>query len=152
MQFWTVLFFFVLSSACRINLNPLSSISIPAGHCDLILMIVPAQLMNVEGLTRENVASHLQKFRLQQKKDVRAEGNAPADALAATPGQHRLVSGGTGTGGGTGESGGVHSTEGPDQAGAHNGGSSDDPVSPLRLPVLMPSTSDVKGLPPYDTS
>ncbi len=27
------------------------------------------QAMNVEGLTRENVASHLQKFRLQLRRD-----------------------------------------------------------------------------------
>ena len=27
------------------------------------------QLMNVDGLTRENVASHLQKYRLQLRKD-----------------------------------------------------------------------------------
>ena len=33
--------------------------------------------MSVEGLTRENVASHLQKYRLQLKKDHRLddEGN-----------------------------------------------------------------------------
>ena len=35
------------------------------------------QMMNVEGLTRENVASHLQKFRLQLKRENRLdeEGN-----------------------------------------------------------------------------
>lgn len=27
------------------------------------------QLMNVDGLTRENVASHLQKYRLQLRKE-----------------------------------------------------------------------------------
>ena len=34
-------------------------------------------MMNVEGLTRENVASHLQKFRLQLKRENRLdeEGN-----------------------------------------------------------------------------
>ena len=32
-----------------------------------------AQLMSVEGLTRENVASHLQKYRLQLKKDHRLD-------------------------------------------------------------------------------
>ena len=28
------------------------------------------QLMNIDGLTRENVASHLQKYRMQLKKDT----------------------------------------------------------------------------------
>ena len=31
------------------------------------------QMMNVEGLTRENVASHLQKFRLQLKRENRLD-------------------------------------------------------------------------------
>lgn len=37
----------------------------------------PMQMMNVEGLTRENVASHLQKFRLQLKRENKLddEGN-----------------------------------------------------------------------------
>ena len=30
-------------------------------------------MMNVEGLTRENVASHLQKFRLQLKRENRLD-------------------------------------------------------------------------------
>uniref|UniRef100_A0A061R2D3 Two-component response regulator arr1 n=1 Tax=Tetraselmis sp. GSL018 TaxID=582737 RepID=A0A061R2D3_9CHLO len=34
------------------------------------------QLMNVEGLTRENVASHLQKYRLSLKRNEKAEGEA----------------------------------------------------------------------------
>jgi len=38
---------------------------------------MPVQMMNVEGLTRENVASHLQKFRLQLKRENKLddEGN-----------------------------------------------------------------------------
>jgi hypothetical protein len=95
--------------------------------------------MNVDGLTRENVASHLQKFRLQQKKDARAE--AAGEQLAASPVQsplpqqqqpqqqpQRHASGGTGTG--TGESAGAHSAEEPDQAAAQ-GGSFSGPVSAL---------------------
>lgn len=31
--------------------------------------------MNVEGLTRENVASHLQKYRLQQRRNTDDEGS-----------------------------------------------------------------------------
>lgn len=31
--------------------------------------------MNVDGLTRENVASHLQKYRLQQRKNTDDEGS-----------------------------------------------------------------------------
>lgn len=41
------------------------------------------QLMNVEGLTRENVASHLQKYRLQLKK----QGGGTAAAVAALEGE-----------------------------------------------------------------
>ncbi|KAL8129951.1 hypothetical protein V2J09_019106 [Rumex salicifolius] len=46
------------------------------------------QLMNVEGLTRENVASHLQKYRLYQKRmqGISNEGHSPSDQLfASTP-------------------------------------------------------------------
>jgi hypothetical protein len=36
-----------------------------------------AQLMNVEGLTRENVASHLQKYRILLKRHAHLPVNAP---------------------------------------------------------------------------
>ncbi|KAL8254731.1 hypothetical protein R6Q59_032952 [Mikania micrantha] len=39
------------------------------------------QLMNVEGLTRENVASHLQKYRLYVKRMQGFEGPSPSDHL-----------------------------------------------------------------------
>lgn len=38
----------------------------------------PSQIMNVEGLTRENVASHLQKYRLQLSKSKPAPAKEPA--------------------------------------------------------------------------
>ncbi len=42
-----------------------------------VICPAPVQMMNVEGLTRENVASHLQKFRLQLKRENKLddEGN-----------------------------------------------------------------------------
>ena len=48
--------------------------------------VFAAQLMSVEGLTRENVASHLQKYRLQLKKDHRLDedGNL-AEAQVCCP-------------------------------------------------------------------
>lgn len=44
------------------------------------------QKMNVEGLTRENVASHLQKYRLQQRRNTDDEGSCEqADDLEIKP-------------------------------------------------------------------
>ncbi|KAF8642208.1 hypothetical protein HU200_067471 [Digitaria exilis] len=52
------------------------------------------QLMNVEGLTRENVASHLQKYRLYVKRmqGLSNEGPSASDHIfASTPVPHSLV-------------------------------------------------------------
>ncbi|XWS53096.1 hypothetical protein CRYUN_Cryun11dG0128400 [Craigia yunnanensis] len=63
------------------------------------------QLMNVEGLTRENVASHLQKYRLYLKRmqGLSNEGPSASDQLfASTPVPQSLHEGGSGGGGGGG--------------------------------------------------
>lgn len=59
------------------------------------------QLMNVEGLTRENVASHLQKYRLYLKRmqGLSNEGPSSSDQLfASTPVPHSFHDSGTGNG------------------------------------------------------
>ena len=61
------------------------------------------QLMNVEGLTRENVASHLQKYRLYVKRmqGLSAEGPSSSDHLfASTPVPQSLNESGGGGGSG----------------------------------------------------
>lgn len=63
------------------------------------------QLMNVEGLTRENVASHLQKYRvyLRRMQGMSSEGLSSSDQLfTSTPVVHSLnyVAGSTGHGDG----------------------------------------------------
>ncbi|KVI11954.1 transcription factor PCL1-like [Cynara cardunculus var. scolymus] len=63
------------------------------------------QLMNVEGLTRENVASHLQKYRLYVKRmqGLSDEGSSPSDHLfASTPVPKGLHDSGGGGGNGSG--------------------------------------------------
>ncbi|KAK8596307.1 hypothetical protein V6N13_000954 [Hibiscus sabdariffa] len=60
------------------------------------------QLMNVEGLTRENVASHLQKYRLYLKRmqGLSNEGPSASDQLfASTPVPQSLHESGSGGGG-----------------------------------------------------
>ena len=88
--------------------------------------------MGVEGLTRENVASHLQKFRLQQKRDNRldAEGNLLA-APPAPPPEGPPAAGGTGTPrAGAGESGPHNSAEEPEQAPGRGSSPDQPPASP----------------------
>ncbi|OIT23591.1 transcription factor lux [Nicotiana attenuata] len=43
------------------------------------------QLMNVEGLTRENVASHLQKYRLYMKRQGNEGPSSSDNLLNSTP-------------------------------------------------------------------
>ncbi len=45
------------------------------------------QLMNVEGLTRENVASHLQKYRLYLKRLQSSSGAGVGEAAAFAEGE-----------------------------------------------------------------
>ncbi|KAF5744582.1 transcription factor PCL1 [Tripterygium wilfordii] len=57
------------------------------------------QLMNVEGLTRENVASHLQKYRLYLKRMQGMSGDGPSSSdqlFASTPVPKSLHEGGGG--------------------------------------------------------
>ncbi|KAG2329818.1 hypothetical protein Bca4012_020652 [Brassica carinata] len=67
------------------------------------------QLMNVEGLTRENVASHLQKYRLYLKRmqGLTTEGPSSSDKLFSStpvpPQSFQEIGGGNGNGNGNGQ-------------------------------------------------
>ncbi|KAK6118615.1 hypothetical protein DH2020_047657 [Rehmannia glutinosa] len=85
------------------------------------------QLMNVEGLTRENVASHLQKYRLYVKRmqGLSNEGPSPSDHLfASTPvppqSFNESLSGGPSHGNGIAN--GSHSTVGNGSSGTNHVG------------------------------
>ncbi|CAI0539883.1 unnamed protein product [Linum tenue] len=93
------------------------------------------QLMNVEGLTRENVASHLQKYRLYLKRmqGLSNEGPSPSDHLfASTPVPQSLHE--SGGGGGSGSGGGSNCPPPPPPAAAPTAVSSANG----HLPVPMP--------------
>ncbi|PPS11443.1 hypothetical protein GOBAR_AA09205 [Gossypium barbadense] len=94
------------------------------------------QLMNVEGLTRENVASHLQKYRLYLKRmqGLSNEGPSASDQLfASTPVPQSLhESGSVGCGGGSGVVGGSANGNG------HVGMPIPMPYGAPLVPVAMP--------------
>lgn len=54
------------------------------------------QMMNVEGLTRENIASHLQKYRIQLKKQENQGGDTCEVATTNDNGHFELLEGGDG--------------------------------------------------------
>ncbi|XP_041999034.1 transcription factor PCL1-like [Salvia splendens] len=83
------------------------------------------QLMNVEGLTRENVASHLQKYRLYVKRmqGLSNEGPSPSDHLFAStplPTQSFNESSSAGPSHGNGIANGSHSSVGNNGSSANN--------------------------------
>ncbi|XP_057789868.1 transcription factor PCL1-like [Salvia miltiorrhiza] len=91
------------------------------------------QLMNVEGLTRENVASHLQKYRLYVKRmqGLSNEGPSPSDHLFAStplPPQSFNESSSAGPSHGNGIANGSHSSVG-------NGSSANNHMG---MPIPMP--------------
>ena len=83
--------------AARLVAPALPALQTVVALCQL-LQAVPKtimQLMNVEGLTRENVASHLQKYRilLRKKQEQEAVGAAGTSPTAAHQ-QHERAGGG----------------------------------------------------------
>ncbi|XP_022752716.1 transcription factor LUX-like [Durio zibethinus] len=93
------------------------------------------QLMNVEGLTRENVASHLQKYRLYLKRmqGLSNEGPSASDQLfASTPVPQSLHESVNGGGGGSGVGGGSANGNG------HVGMAIPIPYGAPMMPVPMP--------------
>ena len=94
------------------------------------------QLMNVEGLTRENVASHLQKYRLYLKRmqGLSNEGPSASDQLfASTPVPQSLHESGSGGGGGGSGIGGGSANEN-----GHVGMAIPMPYGGPMMPVPMP--------------
>ncbi|GMI88954.1 PHYTOCLOCK 1, LUX ARRHYTHMO [Hibiscus trionum] len=96
------------------------------------------QLMNVEGLTRENVASHLQKYRLYLKRmqGLSNEDPSASDQLfASTPVPQSLHESGSGGAGGVGSDGGGG---GYSNGTAHMGMAIPMPYGAPMMPVPMP--------------
>ena len=56
------------------------SMTVPAAEPNQVLLCL--QLMSVDGLTRENVASHLQKYRLQLRRSGEDEPAGPPHPVA----------------------------------------------------------------------
>ncbi|XWS28802.1 hypothetical protein CRYUN_Cryun25bG0102400 [Craigia yunnanensis] len=101
------------------------------------------QLMNVEGLTRENVASHLQKYRLYLKRmqGLSNEGPSASDKLFASmpvpQSLHESGSGGGGRGGGGGGGGGSGAGGGSANGSGHVGMAIPMPYGTPMMPVPM---------------
>ncbi|KAK8683463.1 hypothetical protein V6N13_039523 [Hibiscus sabdariffa] len=98
------------------------------------------QLMNVEGLTRENVASHLQKYRLYLKRmqGLSNEGPSASDQLfASTPVPQSLRESGS-VGGGGGGGGGSAFGGGSTNGNGHVGMPIPMPYGAPLVPVAMP--------------
>ncbi|XP_016503348.1 transcription factor PCL1-like [Nicotiana tabacum] len=93
------------------------------------------QLMNVEGLTRENVASHLQKYRLYLKRmqGLSDEGPTSSDHLfASTPVPQSLQQSG-----GNGPNSNGHNSSGYNSNG-HNGNGHVQMQMPMPMPMMYP--------------
>ncbi|TYJ26311.1 hypothetical protein E1A91_A07G111300v1 [Gossypium mustelinum] len=96
------------------------------------------QLMNVEGLTRENVASHLQKYRLYLKRmqGLSNEGPSASDQLfASTPVPQSLHETGSGGGGGGGSGGGGANGNGNGHLGMAIPMAYGAPMMPVPMPM-----------------
>lgn len=93
------------------------------------------QLMNVEGLTRENVASHLQKYRLYLKRmqGLSNEGPSASDHLfASTPVPQSL-----------------HESSGGNGPGAGNGNCNSNGNGHVSIPIPMPYAPQMVPMPVY---
>lgn len=107
------------------------------------------QLMNVEGLTRENVASHLQKYRLYLKRmqGLSTEGPSPSDHLfASTPVPQSLHES---AGGGSGGGGSAHGHgQGHSHGHAHaNGNGNGHMGMPIPMPYPPPNGAQMVSVP-----
>jgi hypothetical protein len=80
------------------------------------------QMMKVEGLTRENVASHLQKYRLSLKKTTDTDGKASAASVSEDNAADGTADGsGSGKGGQEGGSGAATSSAAAEGRGSGGG-------------------------------
>lgn len=118
------------------------------------------QLMNVEGLTRENVASHLQKYRLYVKRmqGLSNEGPSPSDHLFAStplPPQSFNESSSAGPSLGNGIANGSHSSVGNGSTANNHGGMTIPmpyPPPPQIMPMQMMGMAHGHGYHGYDAT